>query len=205
LRVLQQREIERVGGTERIPVDIRIIAATNQDLSALVQTGRFREDLYYRLNVFPIVVPPLRHRIDDIPALVQHFIGRKATELKISSIPILTEGAIDSLMAYDWPGNVRELENVIERAMILHRGESLRFDGFGSSLASKARVAVSVSDGETLELDVLVRRHIQHVLGLTRGKMHGPGGAGEVLGVNPDTLRYRMKKLGIPFRKEGKR
>jgi len=147
----------------------------------------------------------MRHRMDDIPALVQYFIERKARELKISSIPILAKGAIDSLMAYDWPGNVRELENVIERAMILHRGESLRFDGFGSSLTNEAGVAVSAAGGETLELDVLVRRHIQHVLGLTGGKIHGPGGAGEVLGVNPDTLRYRMKKLGIPFRKEGKR
>ena len=130
LRVIQQREIERLGGTHRIPVDIRIIAATNQDLSALVKAKRFREDLYYRLNVFPIVVPPLRNRIGDIPALVQHFMEKKARELKIGDVPIPADGAIDILMAYDWPGNVRELENVIERAMILHRDEPLNFDDF---------------------------------------------------------------------------
>ena len=125
LRVIQHREIERVGGTERLPVDIRIIAATNQDLSEMVQAGRFREDLYFRLNVFPITVPPLRDRTTDIPALVQHLIERKARELKLGHTPQLAAGAIDNLMAYDWPGNVRELENVIERSMIIHHAEKL--------------------------------------------------------------------------------
>ena len=123
-----------MGGTERIPVDIRIIAATNKNLPAMVRTGRFREDLWFRLNVFPIAVPPLRDRPSDIPALVQHFIERKAGELKIGETPRLAPGAIDDLMAYDWPGNVRELENLVERAMILHRGEPLRFDDLGATL-----------------------------------------------------------------------
>ena len=203
LRVLQHREIERVGGTERIPVDIRIIAATNQDLSSLVREGRFREDLFYRLNVFPIVVPPLRQRVSDIPALVQHFIERKARELKTGDTPLLAAGAMDTLLAYPWPGNVRELENVIERAMILHRGEVLRFDDLTALPDRKARPKAAPSKDETLGLDAFVKGHIQYVLGLTGGKIHGPGGAGERLGVNPDTLRYRMKKLGIPFGKTG--
>jgi len=205
LRVLQHREIERVGGTQRIPVDIRIIAATNQELETLARAGRFREDLYYRLNVFPITVPPLRQRIDDIPALVQHFIEKKAKELKFSTTPTLAAGEIDTLMAYAWPGNVRELENVIERAMILHRGESLRFDGLGAPLIKKTAATAGSAGGEPLELNVLIGQHIQHVLELTGGKIHGPGGAGEVLGVNPDTLRYKMKKLRIPFRKGRKK
>jgi transcriptional regulator with GAF, ATPase, and Fis domain len=204
LRVLQHREIERLGGTERISVDIRIIAATNQDLPSLVRAGRFREDLFFRLNVFPIDVPPLRQRISDIPALVQHFIERKTRELKIGDTPLLAEGAIDNLMAYDWPGNVRELENVIERAMILHRDGRLRFDDLGAYLTGKPSVVTPAREAEPLELDALVKCHIQRVLNLANGKIHGPGGAGELLGVNPDTLRYRMKKLGIPFRKQKK-
>jgi transcriptional regulator with GAF, ATPase, and Fis domain len=201
LRVLQHREIERVGGTERIPVDIRIIAATNHDLATMVQAGRFREDLWFRLNVFPIVVPPLRDRSSDIPALVQHLIERKARELKIGDTPELAPGAIDDLIAYDWPGNVRELENLVERAMILHHGEPLRFDDLGASPPGRATAAPPATDEEPLDLDTVVARHIRRVLGLSGGKIHGPGGAGELLGVNPNTLRYKMKKLGIPFRK----
>jgi transcriptional regulator with GAF, ATPase, and Fis domain len=202
LRVLQHREIERVGGTERIPVDIRIIAATNHDLEAMVKTGCFREDLWFRLNVFPIAVPPLRERPSDIPALLQHFIERKAGELNIGDTPRLAPGAIDRLMAYDWPGNVRELENLVERAMILSHGEPLRFDDVGSSFGMRAAVA-PLTEEESLDLDTVVARHIRRVLSMTKGKIHGPGGAGELLGVNPNTLRYRMKKLGIPFRGHG--
>jgi len=201
LRVIQHREIERVGGTERIPVDIRIIAATNKELSTLVQTGRFREDLYYRIHVFPLVVPPLRLRVNDIPALAQHFIERKAKELKLGTTPVLADGAIETLMAYHWPGNVRELENVIERAMILHRSSPLRFDDLGFSLVEQTTRAASPTEETTLELDAIVKRHIQRILEMTGGKIHGPGGAGELLCVNPNTLRYKMKKLGISFGK----
>ena len=204
LRVLQHREIERVGGTDRISVDIRIIAATNLDLPSLVRAGKFREDLYFRLNVFPIDVPPLRKRISDIPAFVQHFIERKTNELKVGVTPHLAEGAIDILMAYDWPGNVRELENVIERAMILHRDGRLRFDDLGGSLTEKSAAEPLATEAGPLELDHVTKRHIQHVLTLANGKIHGPGGAGELLGINPNTLRFKMKKLGIPFRKERK-
>jgi DNA-binding NtrC family response regulator len=205
LRVLQHREVERVGGTERIPVDIRVIAATNQDLGKLVEAGTFREDLWFRLNVFPIRVPPLRERRTDILALVQHFIERKAEELKVGETPRLAPGSMEVLMAYAWPGNVRELENVVERAMILHRGEPLRFDDLGASFSRAPTTDVAgPSEGpslDVLELDVVTANHIKRVLGMTGGKIHGPGGAGELLCVNPNTLRYRMKKLGIPFRK----
>jgi len=208
LRVLQHREVERVGGTDRIPVDIRIIAATNQNLGAMVEEGRFREDLWFRLNVFPIHVPPLRDRPKDVPALVHHFLERKAGELKLGQTPRLAPGALDALLSYEWPGNVRELENVVERAMILHRGEALRFDDLGDSFSKEpsglppAPEGSEPGEGGTWELDRVVSRHIRRVLQMTDWKIHGPGGAGELLGMNPNTLRYRMKKLGIPFRKE---
>ena len=199
LRVLQHREIERVGGTDRIPVDIRIIAATNRDLAMMVRDGRFREDLFFRLRVFPITVPPLRERPGDIPALVQFFIERKAKELKIGDAPPLSAGAIDALMDYHWPGNVRELENVVERAMILHQGDSLRFDDLGNSLSKTAYSPPVDTNEPPADLDTVIRKHITRVLNMTQGKIHGAGGAGELLGVNPSTLRNRMNKLGIRY------
>ncbi len=201
LRVLQNREIERVGGTRTISLDIRVIAATNKDLSELVEARGFREDLYFRLNVFPIAVPPLRERIGDIPALVQHFVEHKTRELKIGAIPALAEGAVEVLKAYDWPGNVRELQNIIERAMILHRGEPLHFEDVGLAPTRSRGAASTGTGGPSLELDAVITGHIRHVLEVTGGKIHGPGGAGELLGVNPNTLRTRMRKLGIPFKK----
>jgi len=199
LRVLQHREIERVGGTSRIPVDIRIIAATNKNLPAMVGAGGFREDLWFRLNVFLITIPPLRDRVGDLPALVQHLIQRKTRELKIAEEPMLASGAMETLMAYHWPGNVRELENVLERSLILHhRGEPLSFDDLGIPHGATADAGGGGEDA--LHLDSVVAHHIRRVLGITGGKIHGTGGAGELLGVNPNTLRARMRKLGIPFR-----
>ena len=202
LRVLQNKEIDRVGSIKTIPLNIRIIAATNRNLEEMLKSKQFREDLWFRLNVFPILVPPLRHRTGDIPALVRHFIDRKVKELKLRDTPDLAAGAIDTLMAYDWPGNVRELENLIERALIQHRGKPLRFDDLSSFPVNKVNPRAGSPEDETIELDVLIKRHIERVLEKTASKIHGPGGAGELLGVNPDTLRYRMKKLGIPFRKK---
>ena len=204
LRVIQNREIERIGGSERIPVDIRIITATNRNLLEMVETGQFRKDLWFRLNVFPIEVPPLRDRLCDIPVLVQHFMERKAVALKVGEPPSLADGALESLTSYHWPGNVRELENVVERAMILHRGEPLRFDDLGSSFAENASTEASTEDqsgtgGLPRDLDTVIKQHITRVLGLAGGKVHGPGGAAELLGVNPNTLRHRMGKLGIQF------
>lgn len=204
LRVLQHKEIERIGGTDRIPVDCRVIAATNQELSEMVAEGRFREDLWFRLNVFPIHVPPLRDRTGDIPALVHYFVQRKARELKVPETPTLAPGAMEELKEYAWPGNVRELENLVERAMILHRGEELRFDDLGAPSRASSTPGEGGLSSLPLELDAMTKAHITRILGMTGGKIHGPGGAGELLGVNPNTLRYKMKKLGIPFRKERK-
>jgi len=205
LRVLQHREIERVGGTKRIPVDIRIIAATNKDLKNAVREGRFREDLWFRLNVFPITVPPLRERTGDIPALVRHFVERKAAELKTGESTRLAPGAIDDLTRYHWPGNVRELENLVERSMILHRGEPLEFDDLQRPDRPQIDSTPPENVDEPLGLDTVIENHIRRILKMTDGKIHGIGGAGEVLGINPNTLRYKMKKLGIPFRKHQRR
>lgn len=201
LRVLQNHQIERVGGTKTISLDIRIITATNKDLANMVASGRFREDLYFRLNVFPIRVPPLRERTSDIPALVQYFIERKAKELKIGETPSLAEGALGMLMAYGWPGNVRELENVVERAMILHRGEPLDFEDVGISAHGTVSSGFAAAGKQPIELEAVIAGHIKRVLEMTGGKIHGPDGAGELLAVNPNTLRTKMKKLGIPFKK----
>lgn len=128
LRVLQSKEIERVGGSKTIDVDIRIIAATHRNLEEMIRSERFREDLWFRLNVFPIIIPPLRQRKEDIPSLVNHFIEQKSIDMKLTNIPKLAYGAIEQLMSYDWPGNVRELENVIERTLILDRTGPLDFN-----------------------------------------------------------------------------
>ncbi len=201
LRVLQNREIERVGGTKSIRVDVRIIAATHRNLPEMIKTDHFREDLWFRLNVFPIMIPPLRARKADIPALVHHFVQRKARELKLPARPKLAPGALERLQAYHWPGNVRELENMVERALILNRTGPLEF-AFHSSAGEKnvdALPKTSSLDKETLLLDQAVRRHIQKVLTVAEGKIHGPGGAAELMGINPSTLRNRMNKLSIPY------
>jgi transcriptional regulator with GAF, ATPase, and Fis domain len=199
LRVIQNREVERIGGVERIPLDIRIIAATNRDLVGLMRQGRFREDLWYRLNVFPIAVPPLRERRSDIPALVEHFVRRKTRELKREREPALAPGAIESLTAYSWPGNVRELANVIERSIILSPGGPLRFDLDPPG----GDVELGAAPGERVEpfptLESIAKVHIRRALEVSGGKIHGEGGAGDLLGMNPNTLRHRMRKLGIPF------
>lgn len=204
LRVLQEKEIERVGGTEPIPVDIRILAATHRDLEDMVREGSFREDLFFRLKVFPIVLPPLRERKEDIPLLVQHFMLKKAREMGLRRTPVLGSGALDRLVAYPWPGNVREMENAVERALILSKGHALSFDDLEGPAASRGAVhrdpeTAGVQPGEPLALDALLTRHIQRVLALTGGKVGGRQGAAELLEINPSTLRKKMRKLGIPF------
>jgi len=194
LRVLQNHEIERVGGRDTIPVDVRIVAATHRDLEEMAATGRFRKDLLFRLNVFPIHIPPLRERREDIPALVHHFIDTKTREMHIPVRPGLADGALDRLLAYDWPGNVRELENVIERAIILSRGQPLDF----ADLMKDAAPTTSPGNGAPIQpLDHVVKSHIQRALAVSRGRISGQGGAADLLGLHPNTLRYRMKKLGL--------
>ncbi len=199
LRVLQYKVIERVGGTEAIPVDVRIIAATHRNLEAQTASGQFREDLWFRLNVFPIRIPPLRSRKADMPDLVNYFIEKKSRELKRQDPPPLSPDAMERLSAYEWPGNVRELENVVERELILSRGEVLTFQSItpGPSKGSSPDTAISAED--FLKMDEVYVRHIEKVLAYTNGKVSGPGGAAELLKINPATLRNRMKKLGIPY------
>jgi transcriptional regulator with GAF, ATPase, and Fis domain len=201
LRVLQEKEIERVGGTTSIPVDIRVLSATNRNLQELVASGGFREDLWFRLNVFPIMIPPLRRRREDIPALVHHLIDRKSKELKLTGRPGLAPGAIDRLMAYDWPGNVRELENLIERALIQSRGDLLSFEKLSAMSVSgdHAGIRDSGRNRTVLSLDDINAQHIKQALKTAGGRISGPGGAAQILGLHPNTLRSRMIKLGIPY------
>ncbi len=199
LRVLQHKEIERVGGSGPISVDIRVIAATHRNLKSMVESNQFREDLWFRLNVFPIMIPPLRKRKRDIPALVNHLIERKSRELNLHTPPKLYTGAIDHLMAYNWPGNVRELENILERAMILNKTGSMKLDQLILPQQEDETSGLPVAEDEPLKLDEVVSRHIRRVLKMAKGKVRGPGGAAELLGINPSTLRNRMERLGIPY------
>jgi transcriptional regulator with GAF, ATPase, and Fis domain len=200
LHVIQSKEIERVGGTSSITVDIRIISATNRNLLEMVTSHQFREDLWFRLNVFPIMIPPLRQRKGDIPALVHYFLEQKTRELKLEKNPVLSPRAIDPLMAYDWPGNVRELENLVERALVQYRGGMLSFENLVSTKHPNAELPLPSSQNrELLKLDEAVSLLIRRALQLAKGKVSGPGGAASLLGVNPSTLRKKMKKLAIPY------
>ncbi len=190
LRVLQEGEFERLGSSKTLKVDTRILAATNRNLQELRSSGRFRDDLFFRLNVFPIECPALHDRKNDIPMLVKHFVEKfnKKIGKKIEKIP---QKAIETLQYYHWPGNIRELENVIERAVILSPGDQLRLgDWLNKSVTSGARSVVATLDESQIE-------HISYVLGLTNGKIRGEDGAAALLGVKPTTLESRMKKLGI--------
>jgi len=198
LRVLQNMEFYRVGGGTTVKVDVRVVAATNRDLETMVHDGQFREDLWFRLNVFPIEIPPLRERREDIPALAHHFIEVKAREMNFDARPRLAPGAIEALTEYDWPGNVRELENVIERSLIVSRGEPLSFPELGVRRATVGAPGDGPA-GRFLRLDDVVTEHILSALNRCGGRVSGEGGAAELLGINPSTLRSRMKKLGVPF------
>lgn len=283
LRVVQNKEIERVGSTEPVPVDIRVIAATHRNLENMVIMNKFREDLWFRLHVFPIKIPPLRDRKEDIYDLIYYFVKRKSIEKNIHPPPTVAPEAIERIMGYHWPGNVRELENIVERALIQYQGqkmsglltfEDLPFKGFSVDLPemnvhdqntsdidkvillniermlkqainnvrplyiennkpdfpdkkdNSANIEKTVSsylsrifkqpDGETIlsqtdqsslqsdintghsiKLDDAISLHIQKVVKMANGKIHGPGGAAELLGINPSTLRFKMKKLGL--------
>jgi formate hydrogenlyase transcriptional activator len=191
LRVLQEGEFERVGGIQTLKANVRVVAATNQDLERAVEAGRFRADLYYRLNVFPIAVPPLRERKEDIPVLARHLVIRHAARLG-KRIDEIREPEIAALVAYGWPGNVRELENVVERAVILTRGSALEL---GDCLPVVAPAPPPVSRAQTLA--EVERNHILEMLKSTRGRVSGPRGAARLLGIKPTTLEARIRRLGI--------
>lgn len=187
LRVLQERVIERVGG-DAVPVDIRVVAATNRDLAAEVKAGRFRGDLFYRLAVFPITLPPLRERREDIPALVEHFV-REVAARHGRSVSRVRPATLRMLAAHDWPGNVRELQNIVERGVIVSEGDELAFDPGWLAGASAAETAKTWAAQE--------RQRILDALRATDGRVYGPGGAAHRLGLNPTTLYGKMKKHGI--------
>jgi len=207
LRVLQEKRYERVGDDRTRHANVRIVAATNRDLKKAAAAGKFREDLYYRLNVFPIKVLPLRERMDDIPLLAQHFVELSARELKCAK-PRLTRAAVTKLQSYDWPGNVRELRNVIERAVILARGGALDFD-----LPNTSQVAVpsrsnprpdvpASSPAEPkflteVEVERFERDNLARALEAANWKISGPDSAAELLGIKPTTLLSRMTKWGL--------
>lgn len=199
LRVLQEKEYERVGGQQTLKVDVRVIAATHCNLLEMVRTGRFREDLWFRLNVFPIEIPPLRSRKEDILSLVQYFMVRKSRELNLPVSQNLAPGTLDRLLQYDWPGNVRELQNVVERGLIICNGQPMEIPA-SYFPSGKARVEMIESPVDTLEN--IVKGHLQRTLERTRGRIEGPGGAADILGLNPSTLRGKLRKFQIPFGKK---
>ena len=207
LRVLQEKRYERVGEDRTRRANVRVVAATNRDLKKAATTGKFREDLFYRLNVFPIRVPPLRERMDDIPFLARHFVDLSARELKCRK-PRLTPAGIAKLHCYDWPGNVRELRNVIERAVILARGGALDFDLPITGQISPPAPAAARANSPTAdpaqpkfltepELERFERDNLLHALEAANWKISGPDSAAELLGLKPTTLLSRMSKWGL--------
>jgi hydrogenase-4 transcriptional activator len=204
LRILQDGTFQRVGGQRQLRVDVRVVAATHRDLGAMVAGGQFRADLWYRINVFPIYLPALRERPQDIPAMAVHFALRAATRLGLPpSMP--TQEDMERLVAYPWPGNVRELSAVLERAAILGNGGPLEIGtalGGGAATPPPAKEGTPpVETGQHKTLDEVVRRHIQTALADCLGRIEGPFGAAQRLGINPNTLRARMRRLGIDWRR----
>ena len=207
LRALQEREFERVGDDETRHVDVRVVAATNRDLREEAQAGRFRQDLYYRLSVFPIEVPPLRERREDILPLATHFAARVSRELGIEP-PSFTRGHAQQLETYPWPGNIRELQNVVERALILSINGPLRFDldksdespGFSTPISSLTgdETQAYLTDAQFREQE---RQNLTAALEHAGWRVSGPGGAAELLGLKPTTLTHRMKTFGVRRRR----
>jgi formate hydrogenlyase transcriptional activator len=196
LRVLQEQEFERLGASRPITVDVRLVTATNRNLEVEVVDSRFRADLYYRLNVFPIRVPPLRERPDDIPSLVRHFLAQFQRKLAKPLLGVTPDG-MKRLMEYPWPGNIRELQNVLERACVLARGAIVDVTAALGAADRPVPDAVPVVDERILTLDEHEQQQIRRALEEAGGKIHGPGGAASLLGINASTLRSRMEKHGM--------
>jgi transcriptional regulator with GAF, ATPase, and Fis domain len=216
LRVLQDHHVERVGGQQLVPVDVRIVAATHRDLAAMAKAGTFREDLWYRINVFPILLPRLRERMEDIAALARHFAQRAAERFGLPFVEP-TPSELQVLLNYPWPGNIRELGAVIDRAVLLGNGRSLEIAkslGFGQTAptsqtthepsspqttpGSEQRSGTSdLTLQQIIPLDMAMKQHIERALTATGGRIEGKKGAAAALAINPHTLRARMRKLGI--------
>ncbi|NTV98630.1 MAG: sigma-54-dependent Fis family transcriptional regulator, partial [Chlorobiaceae bacterium] len=199
LRVLQEKELERIGGTQVVPVDVRVITATNRNLEKEVAEGKFREDLYFRLNAFPITLPPLRQRREDIPVLVRHFVEKFSREFG-KSAPAVRETDMMELRARNWKGNIRELANCIEQAVILSEGATLDFSSVpmaqGAGLVERRGELVTLEEFD-LQVRSMERRLILDALGRAGGRVSGSGGAAELLRINPKTLYSRIEKLGL--------
>jgi formate hydrogenlyase transcriptional activator len=191
LRVLQDREFERLGGTKTTRVDVRLLAATNRDLARAVEEKEFRGDLFYRLHVFPLHLPALRDRREDIPILIRHFVEKCAVRLH-KQIDIIPDEAIEAMMHWSWPGNIRELENFIERSVILSEGN--RLNPPLAELREEISRPPSDSEGTLRDKE---REHIIEILHQTRGALSGPSGAAARLGLKRTTLQYKMQRLGI--------
>lgn len=225
LRVLQERQLQRVGGDRTIDVDIRVIAATHCNLDAMVAEGLFREDLWFRLNAFPLRIPPLRHRKEDIPLFIEYFLEQKGRQLGLPTVAGIEPEILEKLCNYHWPGNVRELENALERALIQSAGGVLSFDGFNPGkvtvsappaedlpysrcvfpcLAASARCSSTSQPSVLLPLEQMVSQHVRQALEQCGNQIHGEGGAAQLLGINPNTLRSKMAKFGIPFKSASK-
>jgi transcriptional regulator with GAF, ATPase, and Fis domain len=204
LRVVQDGEVVRVGGERAVRVNVRIVAATHRDLPAMVEAQRFREDLYYRLAVFPIVIPPLRDRPNDIRAFAEYFAERAANRFGLKPVPISDED-VRELTEYRWPGNVREIAAVMDRAVLIGQGRTLNVAA-ALGLSPRHTPAPAPSGGKPVSpkavepLDVVIRRHIETALTATHGRIEGPHGAARLLRINPHTLRARMRKLKIEWR-----
>ena len=189
LRVIQHNDFERLGSSQTVKVDVRIIATTNRNLEEEVRQGRFRQDLYYRLNVFPITVPPLRQRKDDIPLMAQAFMERYSSKMG-KQITLIQDEMMKALQDYSWPGNVRELESIIERAVILCSGPVLQ-------LADRLEIKSAIVSSAVRTLVEIERNHILKILSETRWHIEGKDAAASILGIHPSTLRARINKLGI--------
>jgi PAS domain S-box-containing protein len=204
LRVLQEREIERVGDTHTRSLNVRIITATNLDLRKEVDAGRFRQDLFYRLSVFPIEIPPLRNRREDIAPLTDHFVEQSARRMGLP-VPRISQSEINKLMEYGWPGNVRELQNAVERAVIISQGGPLQFDLPDLMQGGPANSTTATSKGPVLTQEQLKRQERENIaaaLKQTGGKVFGPNGAAELLGMKPTTLASRIAALGLNRRQD---
>ena len=202
LRVLQQKVVTRIGGVQSIPVDFRLVAATHRDLKEMAKEGRFRNDLFYRLNLFPLRIPPLRERAEDLIPLTEFFLNRLRSKYGISQPLVLSKKSVEQMLNYKWPGNVRELENTLERSVLTssdYQNIRVIFDGEAGGLGP----AMSVVSNELIKLETfeaMQKHYFEAVLKAAKGKISGTDGAAALSGMHPNTLRSKLDKLGVTFK-----